>query len=155
MKRGHASVIKRFQPLYSKRQISPDWGCCRRNRRAMTEPNFLNHRRIVSYRNVDPTFYKHLFGLPQAEIEPAIDPDCVCDDFRWKPVTFEVNRRCTHQSCPIANAPTSNLRWFLCDDTTCEKASTSKVRRCAGAAGPRHRAGDGPPVDNASPSPAD
>jgi len=38
--------------------------------------------------NIYTALQKHLFHLAKAEIEPAIQPDCVSDDFRWKTVTF-------------------------------------------------------------------
>ena len=58
----------------------------------------------------NPRFQKHLFDFAKVEIEPAIEPDDVSDDFGWETVAFVTDAEGDHQNCLIANAASGNLR---------------------------------------------
>jgi hypothetical protein len=57
-------------------------------------------------------FQKHLLDFAKAEIETAIEPDGVSEDFGWETVAFVTDAEGFHQNRPIANVASGNLRWF-------------------------------------------
>ena len=60
--------------------------------------------------SINPAFQQHLFNLSEAEIETAIEPDCVGDNFSWKPMTFVADDGCLHRHQLRPNRGANNCR---------------------------------------------